>query len=142
MHPRGRLGRAVDRQHLRDGGDPGDGFFAELTNSVGERAQQLAVDVDGAAAHACDHSGVLWFGPFETRQDHVLAGAEDIFEDSEYLHVHGFRLGAFKDCVRQTVEAAVHLREGKDSRFGRRRRRSRANLGDQAARNNKNCGQN
>jgi hypothetical protein len=51
-------------------------------------------------------------------------------------------LGAFKDCVRQTVEAAVHFRKGKNSRCGRRRRSSRANLGDQAARKDKNCGQN
>ena len=137
-----RLSRAVDCQHLGNGGDAGDGFLAELPNSVGQRAQQLAVDVDGAAAHACDHSGVLWFGALETGQDHILTGAEDIFEHPEYFHVHGFGLGAFKDGICHTMEAAVHLREGKDSRRGRRRRSSRANLGNQAARNDKNCGQN
>jgi len=75
------------------------------------------------------------------RQDHILAGAEDIFEHPEYLHVHGFRLGAFKDGVRHTMEAAVHLCEGEDARGGRRRWSSRANLGDQGADKDKNCGQ-
>jgi hypothetical protein len=39
------------------------------------------------------------------------------------------------------MQAPVHLREGKDSRCGRRRRSSRANLGNQVARKHKNCGQ-
>ncbi len=136
------LRRAVDGEHLRDGSDAGDRFLAELPNSVGQCAQQLAVDVDRAAAHACDHSGVLWFGALETRQDHILTGAENIFEHSEDLYIHGLRLGAFKDGIGHAMQAAVHFREGEDSGRGRRRRSSRANLGDQAARKDKNCGQN
>jgi hypothetical protein len=51
-------------------------------------------------------------------------------------------LGALKDGVRHAMEAAMHLREGEDSGGGRRRRSSRANLGNQAACKDKNCGQN
>jgi hypothetical protein len=50
-------------------------------------------------------------------------------------------LRAFKDGICHTMQAPVDLREGKDSRRGRRRGSSRANLGNQAARKEKNCGQ-
>jgi hypothetical protein len=46
----------------------------------------------------------------EAGQDHVLIGAEHIFEDAENFHVHGFGLGAFKDRVGHAMEATVHFR--------------------------------
>jgi hypothetical protein len=45
----------------------------------------------------------------ETGQDHVLIGAEDVFEHPEYLYVHRFRLRSFKDRIGYAVEAAVHF---------------------------------
>ena len=99
----------VDRQHFGNGRDAGDRLFTKLSYSVGESAQQLAVDVNRAAAHPGDDSGVLWFGTVETRQDHILVRAEDVFENSKNFHIHGFRLCAFKDRIGHTMEAAVHL---------------------------------
>jgi hypothetical protein len=76
----------------------------------------------------------------ETRQDHILIGAKDVFEHPEYFDIHGFGLRALKDGIRHAMEAAVHFRQGIDSSRGRRGRGRRANLGAQAARNDKNCG--
>jgi hypothetical protein len=45
----------------------------------------------------------------KTRQDHILLGAEDIFEHPEYLDVHGLHLCTFEDRVGDTMEAAVHV---------------------------------
>ena len=137
-----RLRIRVYRQHLGNGGDAGDGFLAELTYSVRQCAQQLAVDVNGAAAHPGNHAGVLWFGALETGQDHILIGAENILEHPEDLHVHGFGFGAFKDCIGHAMEATMDLRQRKDAGGGGGGWRSRSNLGSQAARGDKNCGQN
>jgi hypothetical protein len=54
----------------------------------------------------------------EARQDHILIGAQDIFEHPEYFHIHGFRLRAFKDRVGHAMEAAVYVGEGIDSSAG------------------------
>ena len=53
---------------------PAMGSLAELADAVGERAEQLAADVDGAAAHAGDDAGVFGLGAVELGEDHVLPG--------------------------------------------------------------------
>ena len=40
---------------------PAMGFFGEDAEFQGECARQFAVEIDGAAAHASDYSGVLDF---------------------------------------------------------------------------------
>jgi hypothetical protein len=78
----------------------------------------------------------------EARQDHILIGTQDILEHPEYFHIHGFRLRAFKNRVGHAMEAAVYVGQGINSCSGRRGRSRRVNLGNQAARNKKNCGYN
>jgi hypothetical protein len=50
-------------EHLLDRRDPRDRFFAELADPVRKRSRQLAVDIHRAAAHPCDHAGVLRLSP-------------------------------------------------------------------------------
>ena len=45
----------------------------------------------------------------KTAEDHVLAGAEGVFEDAEDLDVHGLGSGAFKDGVGDAHLAAMEL---------------------------------
>jgi hypothetical protein len=83
--------------HFRDRGDAGDRFLRERADGVGHRADEAAVDVDGAAAHAGDHARFGQRASFEPREDqvalrrlHVLEHAKDV--DLEVLH-----LGALED---------------------------------------------
>ena len=51
-------------QDVFDGRDAGDGFLGEDAELQGKRAGQLAVEIDGAAAHARHDAGVLDFRAF------------------------------------------------------------------------------
>jgi hypothetical protein len=112
-----------------------------LADAIGQRAQQFAVNVDGASAHPGDDSGVLWFGALQARQDHILPRAQNIPEDPEDFHVHRFGLCAFKNGIRYAVEPTMDFRQGKDTGGCGGRWRCRADLGNQATRSQKNCGQ-
>ncbi len=86
-------GQVAHFEHLLDGRDAGDGFLGELADAVGERANQLAVDVDGAAAHAIDDAGVFGLGAVELGENEVLAGAARAAQDAEDLDLHGLGSG-------------------------------------------------
>ena len=116
-------GQVAHLKHLLDGRDAGDGLLAELADAVGERAEQLVADVDGAAAHAFDDAGVLGFGAVELGENHVLAGAARAAQNAEDLNLHGFGLGAVKNGPGGAGQAAVNLAEGEESAGGRGGRR-------------------
>ena len=86
-----RSGQIAHLDHLCDGGNAGDGFLGELPDAIRERAHQLAVDVDGAAAHAVNHAGVLGFGAMELGENEVLAGAARAAQHAQDFNLHGFR---------------------------------------------------
>ena len=53
-------------QHGCDRCDAADGFLAELADAVGQRAQQLAVNVDGRPAHTRHDTGELRLGAVQS----------------------------------------------------------------------------
>jgi hypothetical protein len=107
-------------QHLLDGRDAGDGLLAELSDAIAERADELAVDIDGAAAHACDDAGVLGFRAVQAGKDKVLSGADGVVEHAEDLDGQWLGHHALEDRVGDAGEAAMHVGERKDDRLARR----------------------
>ncbi len=76
--------------------------------TVCQRPDELAVDVDRAAAHAGDDSGVLEPGARHARQDHVLPG-RDPFDGPDDLDVEALNTLAVAE-----VAQAVALHSGQD----------------------------
>ena len=70
---RGFFRRRADGEHLLDRRDPGDGLLGEA-EAVGDGADELAVDIDGAAAHAADDAGRFEAAALEPGQDDVALG--------------------------------------------------------------------
>jgi len=114
-------GHVTDFQHVGDGSDASDGLFAELSDAVGECAEQAALDVDRATAHAGDDAGEFGFLAVETGEDHVFAGAACPTEDTEDFDIHGFGDGALKDGPGYAAESAMDLGQGEDADRGGRR---------------------
>ena len=113
-------GHVAHFEHLFDGRDAGNGIFGELADAVGERAEQLAADIDGAAAHALDHAGIFGFGAVELGQDHVLAGAARAAQYAQNLNLHGLGGGALEDGPRRAGHAGAYLAEREKSGILRR----------------------
>ena len=99
----------ADLEHLLDGSDAGDRILGELADAVAESADQLAVDVDGAAAHAGDDASVLRLFAVQASEDHVLAGADGILQHAKDFDVHGFGRYALEDGVSDAAESAVNF---------------------------------
>ena len=78
--------------HLAERRDAGDRLLAEGPG-VGDGAEQLAVDVDRAAAHAGDDAGLVQVQAGQPAQDQVAAGA-GVLQDAEHLGVERLDLGA------------------------------------------------
>jgi hypothetical protein len=93
--------------HLAERRDAGDRFRA-VGPGVGDGPQELAVDGDGAAAHAGDDPGLLQAEPGEPAQDHVAAGA-GIFQHAQDLGIEAFELGAFHDGLPLALHAGADL---------------------------------
>jgi len=102
-------------EHLFNGRDSGNGILGELADTVGERAEQLAADIDGAAAHALDHAGIFGFGAVELGQDHVQAGAACAAQYAQDLNLHGLGGGALEDGPRRACHTGTHLAEREKS---------------------------
>ena len=71
---RGGVRAVEDLEHVFNGSDAGDGLLAELADAEAERADEAAVYVDRASAHAGDDAGVVGFGAVQASEDHILAG--------------------------------------------------------------------
>ena len=78
--------------HLRERRDPGDRVLGELPGER-DRTQQLAVDIDRAAAHPLDDPGVLEVAPRQPAEDHVAARA-DVAHHPQDLGLELLELGA------------------------------------------------
>ena len=100
------LGRFDEAVHLAERRDAGDRLLAEGPG-VGDGAEQFAVDVDGAAAHAGDDAGLVEVQAGQPAKDHVAAGA-GVLEHAEDLGLEGLDLGPLHDG------AAVALHAGAD----------------------------
>ena len=81
--------QGVDLEHLRDRSDAGDRLLRKLADAEGERARQLAVEIDRAAAHARDHAGVFGLCAAQADQDDVALGTVHVLQHAENFDVHG-----------------------------------------------------
>ena len=83
------------------------------------RAEQLAADIYGAAAHAGDDAGVFEVEAAEPAQDHIAAGAR-VPHDAKHLGVERLDLGPLDDGAplpphagADVVDLPVRFRLGK-----------------------------
>src|ERR1035438_5556516 len=104
----------IDLKHLLNWRYAGNRLLRELADAKGERARQLTIEIDWAAAHACDHAGILRFGPMQPHQNDVALGAVHVAQHSENFHIHGFRLDTLKHCEGCALHALVDLIERYD----------------------------
>ena len=113
-----RLGRlGGDGQHLADRRDPGDRLLG-IGESVGNGPQDLAVDIDGAAAHAGDDAA-----PDQGRMagqpgDDDGALGIGIGDDAQDLDVELLDRAAEEDRAGLALQPGLDLAEGIDGRGG------------------------
>ncbi len=99
-------GRSDD---ICDGRYAGNGVLGENTELERERASKLAVEINRAAAHSCDHAGTLDFGPFELNEDYRLLRAEEIGHHADNFEIERFDLVAGENCVRVALHSGPNL---------------------------------
>ena len=84
--PGGGVGDGGGADHVLDGADAGDGVLGE-GEGHGDGADEVAVDVDGAAAHSLHDAGVFEGSAGEAGEDQGFLRAE-IIEDAENLDLN------------------------------------------------------
>ena len=84
------------RQHVGDRGDSADRLLRKRP-AERNRSQQPPVDVDGTAAHAANHSGLLESRPRQAGEDEVLPGTEAVALETDDLDAEGVDGGSAKD---------------------------------------------
>ena len=121
---RGLPRRARELHHVGDRRDAGDRLLGERAEAIGDRADQLAIDVDRAAAHARDDARVLHLVTVQPGDDHVLLGSDGVLQDAEDLDVELLESVPFEHGPGRALHPRTDLferQEGDRSR-GRRRR--------------------
>src|SRR6267378_4214598 len=83
-----------------DGSYARNGILRENTELQRKGARKLAVEINRAAAHSCDHAGALDFGPFELNEDYRLLRAEEIGHYSDDFEIKPFHLVASENRIR------------------------------------------
>lgn len=132
VEDRGGRGRPVDRErrvrdarrgavvhgfdHFRDGRDTGDGFLSEGAERIGHRAEEPAVNVDGTAAHALDHTGVGERATFKAGQDEIALGADAIPEHADDRGPEFLERVAAEHRAADADHAGLQLRDGEEGR--------------------------
>ncbi len=87
----GRIGHFGDRRN------PGDRFLRKAAERVRHGADQLAVDVDRAAAHAGNHAGMGQWTAFELGENQVAVCADDVFEHADDVDLEFLDVRAVED---------------------------------------------
>jgi hypothetical protein len=113
----GRVGHLVNRR------DAGNRFLRERTERVRHGANQSAVDVDRAAAHAGDDAGVRERPAFELGQDQVPVRADYIFEYADDVRLELLDVGAVEDGPADADHAGPDLVDPHLGGGSRRQRR-------------------
>src|ERR1019366_3584658 len=106
---RRRLVHGIDFQHGAGRSDTGDRLLGKLANTISDGADEFAVNVNRAAAHACDHAEVLNFLAMQPGQNDVGFRAGQIAQDAEDLGFHRFRRDAFEDGIGHAMHAGLDL---------------------------------
>ena len=104
----------IDLQHLLDRRHARDRFLGELADAEGQRARQLAVEINRASAHARNHAGIFGLGAVQTDQDNVALGTVHVAHHAQNFHVHGFGFHALEHGERCASHAFVDLVERHD----------------------------
>lgn len=99
-----------DRQHLIDGRNPRDGLLG-VRKAVGDRADDLAVDEDGTAAHALDDPGLVHGLAPEPGQDQAPLRL-DVGEDAQDLDVRFLDRVAGEDAPGFAGHAGLDIVQG------------------------------
>ncbi len=104
--------------HLVDRRDAGDRLLARTRRGVGDGADQPAVDVDRAAAHAGDDAGVRQRPALEPRQHQVAAAAPYVLEHAEDLDLELFDRRALENRAADAGHAGLDFRHRHHRRDG------------------------
>ena len=104
-------------QDILNGRDAGDRLLGEDAELQGERPRELALEINGAAAHAGNDAGVLDFWPLKLNEDDGLLWAEEILKHTQDFEVELLDLVAGKDGVGVTLHAGLNLANRKDFRL-------------------------
>ncbi len=95
--------------HLGDRRNPGNRFGREGPDRVRHRADQAAVDVDRAAAHARGHSGLRERSTLEAREDEVAVRTLDVPQDPENVDLELLKIRPLEDGAPDTDHARLDL---------------------------------
>ena len=106
-------------QHIGDGADSGDGLLREGKRH-GDRADQLSIDIDGAAAHSLHDAGRVERASGQARQDQGLPGA-DVLQNAQDLHLEILDTAAGEDGLPRPPHTRLDIleREKLDGGAGR-----------------------
>ena len=103
-------------QHGLDGADAGDRVLGKREGH-GDGADEFAVDVDGAAAHALHDAGVFQGSAGEAGEDEGFLGA-DVVEHAEDFDLKVLDLVAVEDGAAGAAHAGFEVLEGKERSLG------------------------
>lgn len=122
-----RGGGGGGAEHFFDGTNASDGLFGE-GEGKGDGADQLAVDINGAAGHALHDAGVFEAGGEKTAEDEVLIGAR-VAEDAEDAQGEFFGGLAREDSAGCGGKAGSELGEGEKAGLSGEARRQEGGEG-------------
>ena len=114
---RSRQGRRVD--HLVERGDAGDRLLRELAERVRDGADDAAVDVHRAAAHAGDDAGVGERTALEPRENQVAPRTDDVAEHAEDVDLELVEPVALEDGAPRGHHAGPEVIDREDARLRR-----------------------
>ena len=107
-----RCGSESTLQHFLDGPDAGDGIFG-VGKGQRDRADQFAIDVNRAAAHALHDAGMLERSAGKPPQDQRFLRA-GIFQNAEDLNLKILDFVAVENRLADAVHARPDIFEGHD----------------------------
>ena len=121
LAPRSRKRRRLG--HFIDGRDARDRFLRKLSEGIRNRADQSAVDIHGAAAHARNHAGVGQRAALEPRENQVAAGADDVAQNAKNVDLELVEPVALEDRLPDAHHPGFQLVHGEGPALGRRGRK-------------------
>ncbi len=78
---------------------------------------QLAVEINGTAAHAGHYAGIFHLLPVQPHQDDVALGPVHVVQHAKHFHFHGLRLHPFENRIGNATHAGMNLADGDDRRI-------------------------
>src|SRR5581483_8303084 len=102
----------ADLEHLGDRSNPCDRLFRKFADTKRDCAREFPIEINGAAAHAGDYTGVLGFLTAETNENYVALGTIGVSENAEDLDVHRLWLRPLKNRVSHAAHSLVDLTNG------------------------------